>query len=545
MDSARLLEYVSLFRVSFADRPLWMFLALLAVLSVLPAPRARWASLARTIALLALIGYVGVMIWYVSKEAYYDFAEPTMACVAWLFDRGRPIYHAFDAPERYSHMYGPLAFMIPGWFLSLAGPSIAASKAVGALAGLFGLAVIYRLARTATATSTTTATAMTDRGQALILTGLFALVCLMYRNLSFWVRPDSFALLFTSLALLAATWRQRWAAALGVGVCAGVLLNLKLTGPLYALPAIGLLFARFGIASVLLAGVASIAAGAAPFVFFSNVSFTNYVTWVRMSAKNGLLFTVLHQNIEWAMFLLLPLAPTLLVPEPRLDSERPVRWWLYAGLGVGLAGVVVAASKPGAGSYHLMPFWPVIIYAIALHADALRARFQADAALRRCTIAFAGVAILIAALQQIYFIGMTKSTDGLALEADLQRFAAEHAGRSFAMGYSHLGERWTFARAVLVFRSGIYPIDAPAVQEYGMSGLAVPEATIAAVRRCDVNLWLIPKGAKPFEGPNKYPTTNYGPLFPESFIRAFAESYAHTGDTQYFEIWSCRHGVTR
>ena len=73
--------------------------------------------------------YAAVAIWYaVVARSYYDFAEPTVASIAWLFDRGLPIYHAIDAAERYSHIYGPLAFMIPGWFLAAVGPSILTSK---------------------------------------------------------------------------------------------------------------------------------------------------------------------------------------------------------------------------------------------------------------------------------------------------------------------------------------------------------------------------------------------------------------------------------
>src|SRR5262245_52322315 len=126
MQSSRILEYVSLFRVMFADRPFWMFLAILSVLSAIAWLRGRRRTsdaldakaiaapprqstpliAARIGATLALIVYAAIVIWYVCKEAYYDFAEPTVACVAWLFDRGQPIYHAFDAAERYSHMYG-------------------------------------------------------------------------------------------------------------------------------------------------------------------------------------------------------------------------------------------------------------------------------------------------------------------------------------------------------------------------------------------------------------------------------------------------------
>jgi hypothetical protein len=54
----------------------------------------------------------------------------------------------------------------------------------------------------------------------------------------------------------------------------------------------------------------AIAAGAitaaAPFAMFSNVSLTEYVTWVRLSARTGLLLSTLRQNLEWTAFLLVP-----------------------------------------------------------------------------------------------------------------------------------------------------------------------------------------------------------------------------------------------
>ncbi len=515
MSSEQLLDLVARFRASVGDHPLGTFIAVLAVLwAVSRLTRARVhipPRLAIIAASLAIAVYAGIVVWYVSTSSYYDFAEPTVACIAWLFHRGQPIYHALDAAERYSHMYGPLAFIIPGGFLALVGPSIAASKALGALAALLSVAAVYALVRSARGN---------DR-DAIALTGVFAVLCLMDRNASFWIRPDSLSLLFASLSLLAAAVVKRgWLAAIAVGICAGVLLNLKLTGPLYALPAFGVLVARFGIAPAIAAAATSALAAIVPFVAFGNVSIENYLVWVRTSAANGLVFSIFRHNVEWALFLLLPLVPAAFA-----------RRWLSLGVIVGVAGVAIAASKPGAGPYHLLPFWPAIIYAIAL------------TGWNATHTAFVTAAVMVASLQQIYFVAITRSADADVAVDDLTRIVRENPNRSIAMGYANAGERSTFVRPLLVFGGQPYPIDAPAVQEFEMSRLDIPSATLDALRRCEVDIWLIPKDARPFDGPNKYPSMELAPLFPESFKRAFVNAYeldTGAGGTPTFDVWRFR-----
>jgi hypothetical protein len=529
MSGEQLLDLVARLRASVGDHPLGTFIAVLAVLwAASRLTRARVhirPRLANVAASLAIAVYAAIVLWYVSTSSYYDFAEPTVACIAWLFRRGQPIYHALDAAERYSHMYGPLAFIIPGGFLALVGPSIAASKAVGALAGLLSIAAVYALVRS-------------DRGgqrdaypHAIVLTGLFAVVCLMDRNASFWIRPDSFSLLFASLSLLAAAVVKRgWLAAVAVGLCAGALLNLKLTGPLYALPACGMLIARFGIAPAIAAAATTAIAAVVPFVAFGNVSIENYLVWVRTSAANGLVLSIFRHNLEWALFLLLPLVPAALA-----------RRWFSLGVIVGIVGVAIAASKPGAGPYHLLPFWPAIIYAIALTG-------RNGAATATARAAFVIAAVLVASLQQIYFVAITRSSDADAAVDDLTRIVRANPNRSVAMGYANAGERSTFVRPLLVFGGQPYPIDAPAVQEYEMSRLDIPPATLDTLRRCEVDIWLIPKDATPFDGPNKYPSMDLAPLFPESFKHAFVNAYtrdADAGGTPTFDVWRCRRLSSR
>jgi hypothetical protein len=204
---------------------------------------------------------------------------------------------------------------------------------------------------------------------------------------------------------------------------------------------------------------------------------------------------------------------------------------VYASLFAGILGVAFAAAKPGAGPYHLLPFWPAVLYLVALRAEAVPA-------------AFIIATMIVASLQQLYFIGVMRSADDATADAagDVAAFVDANPQHTITMGYANAGERWTYVRPAIVFRTGHYPIDAPAVQEFEMSGLALPDATIEALRRCDTEIWLIPRGATPFDGPNKYPSMQFAPLFPETFRRVFVETYAHDAmhDTRYFDVWRCR-----
>src|SRR5262249_9111935 len=98
-------------------------------------------------AVLALGWFAGVAIWYVTQSQYYDPSEPPIAAIAWLFDLGKPMYHDPASAERYAHVYGPWAFIFPGWMLRLAGPGIAASKAAGAVAAIAAMALMFRTLR--------------------------------------------------------------------------------------------------------------------------------------------------------------------------------------------------------------------------------------------------------------------------------------------------------------------------------------------------------------------------------------------------------------
>jgi hypothetical protein len=269
------------------------------------------------------------------------------------------------------------------------------------------------------------------------------------------------------------------------------------------------------------------------------VSLDSYLLWVRLSARNGLLLSTLRQNIDWALFLLLPVLLAHYAHEPSARPHgREMRWMLGALL-AGLCVIVLAASKPGATAYHFVPFLPVIFYITAaqlgsLREDAIRQRIVVPAA-----AGFVASALVIALAQQVSFVRIVAERTHDDEVGDIHQFLEAHPGKTVEMGYGR-DDRLTLVRPVLVFRNGSYLLDAPAVQEHQLSGLEVPQSTIEAIRACAVDYWLIPQGQEPFSGLNRYTAMQLKPLFSEEFRTAFLETYLQQDRTRYYDVWACR-----
>jgi hypothetical protein len=519
-------EAFDFLRGTIGSRPLWIWLGLLPVAFAVR----RWTRLdasrgsgrfVHASAVAALFYYAALVSWYAVIPQQSDNAEPTISCVAWLFRLGQPVYHTLVSAERYAHIYGPMAFVLPGVALGLFGPTMFVAKAIGVFSALCAIALTWLSVR-GTAPSRVAAAAC----------GICVLECLAFRNLSFWSRPDPLQLLAVAMGLFAATRLAGGPAIVIMSLAAGVLWNLKITGPLYSLPIFAMLYARAGTRVAAWSAAGAVIVAALPFVVFPNVSWTDYLLWVRLSARNGLRAAAFKDNIQWAVFLLVPLLA-------RLATRRPLtREMTFAAtaLVIGVSGVVVAAAKPGAGAYHLAPFLPTVAY--------LYAAFRFEAESRRLPqplwqVPFIVTLLVVGVIQQQYFFRIAVRTDVAASYADVRRYLEQHPDRSVAVGYTS-DERMTFARTLAVFASGRYLIDAPAVQEHELSGVELPPATYEAIRSCAVETWLIPRGGRPFDIRNDYPATGHRNIFPAEFITAFETAYRLDGHTAFYDVWRCR-----
>jgi hypothetical protein len=534
---APLLDGLEVFRVRFGGRPLLLSIAVLALLligrrrSALRASTPVWmVRAARVIAgagLLGLVAYPTIAIWYACDSHFFDNAEPTIPAIAWLFHVGQPVYHAPDSADRYAHIYGPLTFMFHGFVLGWLGPGIGVSKGLGVGAGIASLALLYGSIRRHGSSV-----------RAAALTGMCALLLLLFRNYSFWVRPDSLQVLSVSAALLFAVSGRGYRSAALVGLASGVLWNLKVTGPLYSLPVFALLHQRSGLRATLIAVATGMAVAVMPFAAFSNVSLANYLAWMRLSAQTGLLLSMLRQNLEWAAYLGVP----LLLSYYAVARERrlgPPEWRnVMVALLLGMCGVVTAAAKPGAGPYHLIPFLPIITYIVSWQTANWSWSMTIDPVVPRASIAFVLVTVITACAQQAQLVTTMSARRTLHEADDITQFAETHHG-IIEMGYGRT-EALTFARPVLVFRNNSYLLDQPAVREHQLAGVDVPQATVDALAGCRVDYWLIPKGEAPFSGLNSYPAVLWRPLYPREFRRVFDRTYTRVGATAYYDVWQCR-----
>jgi hypothetical protein len=542
-----MLETLERLRIVLGARPLLFTLAFLALFLVAgrfkaPGPIAsgsRFTPRAIGIAgVAALVIYAATLTWYALDPHFYDNAEPSVVAIGWLFHAGQPVYHLPAAPERYTHIYGPLAFMLHGYALGAFGPGLLVSKITSAAAASIGLALTFVAVRRHTTTR-----------RAMVIAGLGALLLLGFKNFSYWTRPEPFQLLAVSASLVFATQGRGALAAIGAGLASGVLWNLKITGPLYSLPILVLLQQRAGWRACSIAVAIGIATAAFPFAVFDNISLENYLYWFRRSAQTGLLLSTLKQNLEWALYLCVPLLLAYFTKPAIVGRSLNDGGLVHRSLGEGGAirptGVLVAAmtllsvaaAKPGAGPYHLMAFLPTIAYLTVWQSAGFTGLAQADRSVKCAATAFTASAIAIALMEQSTFL-LTMSERRVRDEAgDVERFARAHVG-AIEMGYGAT-EAASLIRPLLVFRNNAYLIDQPAVREFQLEGLEIPAATLDAVAACRTRYWLIPKGEEPFSGRNGYAAVFLKPMYPDAFRTGFFATHTRTTSTEYYDVWEC------
>jgi hypothetical protein len=212
-------------------------------------------------------------------------------------------------------------------------------------------------------------------------------------------------------------------------------------------------------------------------------------------------------------------------------------------LGLAVCGVVLAAAKPGAGPYHLIPLVPVVLYAVAYQLRDVPLSGVTDSTVSMAGVAFVMVALSIGIAQQAQFVSTMAERAARNEREDIERFVQEHRG-IVEMGYGST-ETASFVRPILVFRNNAYLLDQPAIREHQLAGLPFPTATISALRECRVTYWLIPKGEQPFSGRNAYDAVLLAPLFPDEFRRVFHETHTVTASTRHYDAWRCNSSSTR
>lgn len=485
-------------------------------------------TIAAAVSVLAL--YAGLVSWYSMLDEYYDLAEPTISAIAWLVRLGESPYHAADAAPRYAHIYGPSLFLVHALALRLLGGGIWVSKLVGGVAALASLAILATLLARSR-----------SHASAAVWTAMAAVAYLAFGNMSFWTRPEPLLALCVTAGLAAALSTSFFTAVAGVGIAMGLATGLKLTGFLYLLPVFPLVVARHRPTSMVWITVVAIVVAFVPFVSLPTDAWQDFWFWFSASSRNGLRLTLLRHNIEWAVYLAVPLA--LVYTVGRGSGVVGRRSWVvdrgHLVLAAAVALVVITGAKPGAGPHHLIPFIPLIAWFAAT-----AARDGDLTWTRRAAVAYLVPIVAAAAIQQFLFITTIRSAMSLHIGEDVRAFMQLHPSSTIGMGYGGTSGYFgsaplTYMRPLLVFQTGSYLLDAPAIQEHQLGGIEIPPATVQALARCDVRYWLIPRAEEPFATRNLYPQTDHRALFTDAFKSTFNRTFTLTSTTRLFDVYSC------
>lgn len=494
------------------------------------------------VASIGVIMFAGTYATYAKSNVLSDHVEAWDICLAWSWGQGQPLYHQIGETPCYSSVYGPAMYLLYQAVLRLIHPSPVACKlAIGMLlaAGFF---LVWRARRPAVGWA---ATLLGGGYYALALAGMTP-----YAAASFWLRAEPLLIFCTCLSVFGCNLQRRWFAVATIAVAFGTAGAIKPHGILYTLPAIGILFQRFGARTALLAGLASGAMTAVYFVGLPGVDVSNYLRMLQMALHHGfsprlmagILFRLCSVTLPVVVFGLWYLRTRQCQPWTVVRRHLP----FIAIIAFSIALALIPASKPGAGPHHLLPFLPWGLWIVWGTLPMLP--FLVDRPEARVSRGFALASLVAAAwifipaasecLTFVRELRMAKRTDDGA-EDEVAQIAEMYKGHKVCMGIAgNENHRLTFCKWILVFSGGPYLYEPSVLMDYAYAGIALSDRTAAAMTDGTIYAWVLPSGNRPFTMANLYDFSQ--DIFSDDMRRRFAANYEKGFSTRHFDVWTYR-----
>lgn len=506
-----------------------------------------------TLGILLIFNYLALVVYYAKSPAILDHGEIMVLVESWMLHSGHPLYHTLDDAVRYSQIYGPLGNLIYGWAMSLLGPSLLSCKIAAAAGGILSLlfaALTFRRAFSS--------------WLAWLATGLTCIFFIAFKWETFYLRSDPFIIFFAVLALwIAVVGSGRILTLLAIGVATGLLVNLKIHGFLYVLPAFGLLYQRVGFRSLVIPGITSLIVFVVPY-FSPNISFANWLGIVRGDPSMEFMAVNLLGNMQWfalsavsfgALFFLLARRDL-----PKLFSTLRQQQYFLGALAFSVFSVCVLSAKGGCEPVHLTPFVPVVIYALGLFLQALSESGEKSAkpsaerpddqvAIYAAQTRYLGIACLLAAIGSGLFMAGAEETTivstlrqtnpgSAAVYQDLDEIMKALPGRSISMGYGST-ETLFFSQHVmpLLFANNPLYFNFSAMQCFPKKFLSEKGRQVITDRKVDV--WLVPRNDAPFTIRSYYPPNPE--LFDDAFRNSFSANYERRGQSRFFDVYMAKN----
>ncbi|GAB6052329.1 hypothetical protein JCM17960_11490 [Magnetospira thiophila] len=484
-------------------------------------------------AALALFYLAYALYRYATFGSYFDHAEVDVALLSWRWVSEGLLYDSPDSLDHILTAYGPLLYLTNAAFLALFGGSITVSKLAALTACWLAAGAFIGHA---------------ERRYGLGLAGVGGLMFIAYplivTPIGFWTRPDSLLVLLVTLGVLFAAQGERgrpWMAAVGVAVCAGLAVNLKVHAALYFVP----LVLRFCLFRPLLTWpvMAAVALGCAMLPFaLPGVSLENYIAGIKnIVGARGIDADLLRTSARFSLMFLLPgllfLLP-LLGRKP-LPERADFMYFLLLALCVGIG--LYPSSVPGASWYHLLPFFPI---SVDLSLRLLRHLDSQGWWGPVAKILMALILIIMAYLPQKRFL---RTLDTYAWTAEVaeetRAIMARFPQAQFQVGYDsdNVGGygRTFIVRPLLAFAGyRPYALSAAASMERQYAHVPFPPLKQKYLSQCGPEVWIFPKSnGDPFTMNGFFPGTH---AFPDDLSPAFLATHQRIERGTHLDLWGCR-----
>jgi hypothetical protein len=384
----------------------------------------------------------------------------------------------------------------------------------------------------------------------LLFTSLLAALSLRLGPFGFWSRPEPFLLLCVATGLFAAT-RKGLMSTILLGVSLGVAFDLKVSALCYFLP-IAVLAMENGFDWIALLEAAAIGATVAilPFLLFPQVSLWNYLAVLQVIGKRGSAILEFRLSMEWLITVSLPLIGGVLFywatsPERSPISPRNLKR-AFATI-FAAVGLLMFASKLGAGPHHFLPLIPILLLFAAEQTEngrGFRWHPSVKGAIGNALCFSWLLSCLLVGLGSAYSIcadAIRKEAPAAASIRDLRQLVAEHPAYVWLGGAPLGGLAIENSYHLQLVFEGMPPgIQPPAQMDFQLANMVEAdlgklEKEIADKYRKPL-AWVVPKGSLPLGMKTAFDQSR--PIFSEKFRRDFSERFANTSSTPFFDLYT-------
>jgi hypothetical protein len=211
-------------------------------------------------------------------------------------------------------------------------------------------------------------------------------------------------------------------------------------------------------------------------------------------------------------------------------------------LGTYLAALVLVlfpATKVGAGDQYYMPFMPLVLD-LSLRVLALGGR----AARQRLAVILVVLTAAGASYQpERRFFKKQEWQLSAKVVDEIEQIMKDHPGKRIQMGVGRVpterGDQLSFHFYVwhnlLVFAGNPYTIETSIMFELTKLGVPFPPAALDRFKTCDTQIWLVPKGGRPFFIQGYY----LEPVFPKELVDGFKDNHHLIESRDIFDLWEC------